>query len=148
MKGIRIGKWQPLGGVRLKSWAIYSVLLLLGLGNVLASVFEWHDGVGMMIFNGICVVGLVAAVAHKVLTMEPRKMWRVLAFLLSAIGVAAIFYVQVAENELQQWLKILLYVVGVLLLTMGGVSMVRWRRYSFERREELLHSRRKKENNS
>lgn len=143
MKGVQIGKWQPLGGIRLKSWAIYAVLLLLGLGNVVAGVMEWHDTVAMLVFNGVCVVGLVIAVMHKILTMEPRKKWRVLSFLLSTLGVLSVFCSQFIEEGLYEWQKILLLVVGAVLLAIGGISIVRWRRYSLAHKEELQNSRRK-----
>ena len=143
MKGVQIGKWQPLGGVRLKSRAIYAVLLLLGLGNVVAGVMEWHDTVAMLVFNGVCVVGLVIAVMHKILTMEPRKKWRVLSFLLSTLGVLSVFCSQFIEEGLYEWQKILLLVVGAVLLAIGGISIVRWRRYSLAHKEELQNSRRK-----
>ena len=143
MKGVQIGKWQPLGGIRLKSRAIYAVLLLLGLGNVVAGVMEWHDTMAMMVFNGVCVVGLVIAVMHKILTMEPRKKWRVLSFLLSTLGVLSVFCSQFIEKGLYEWQKILLLVVGAVLLAIGGISIVRWRRYSLAHKEELQNSRRK-----
>ena len=143
MKGVQIGKWQPLGGIRLKSWAIYAVLLLLGLGNVVASAMEWHDTMAMLVFNGVCVVGLVIAVMHKILTMEPRKKWRVLSFLLSTLGVLSVFCSQFIEEGLYEWQKILLLVVGAVLLAIGGISIVRWRRYSLAHKEELQNSRRK-----
>ena len=143
MKGVQIGKWQPLGGIRLKSWAIYAVLLLLGLGNVVAGVMEWHDTMAMMVFNGLCVVGLVIAVMHKILTMEPRKKWRVLSFLLSTLGVLSVFCSQFIEDKLYEWQKILLLVVGAVLLAIGGMSIVRWRRYSLAHKEELRRQRNK-----
>ena len=143
MKGVQIGKWQPLGGIRLKSKAIYAVLLLLGLGNVAAGVMEWHDTMAMMVFNGLCVVGLVIAVMHKILTMEPRKKWRVLSFLLSTLGVLSVFCSQFIEDKLYEWQKILLLVVGAVLLAIGGMSIVRWRRYSLAHKEELRRQRNK-----
>ena len=143
MKGVQIGKWQPLGGIRLKSKVIYAVLLLLGLGNVVAGVMEWHDTMAMMVFNGLCVVGLVIAVMHKILTMEPRKKWRVLSFLLSTLGVLSVFCSQFIEDKLYEWQKILLLVVGAVLLAIGGMSIVRWRRYSLAHKEELQSIRRK-----
>lgn len=143
LKFVRIGNWQPIGGIRLKSWAIYAVLLLLGLGNVVASVMEWHDTMAMMVFNGVCVVGLVIAVMHKIFTMEPRKMWRVLSFLMSVLGVLSVFCAQFIEDALYQWQKILLYVVGIVLLTIGGISIVRWRRYSLAHKADLQQKRKK-----
>ena len=143
MKGVQIGEWQPLGGIRLKSKAIYAVLLLLGLGNVVAGVMEWHDTMAMMVFNGLCVVGLVIAVMHKILTMEPRKKWRVLSFLLSTLGVLSVFCSQFIEDKLYEWQKILLLVVGAVLLAIGGMSIVRWRRYSLAHKEELRRQRNK-----
>ena len=143
MKRVQIGKWQPLGGIRLKSKAIYAVLLLLGLGNVAAGVMEWHDTMAMMVFNGLCVVGLVIAVMHKILTMEPRKKWRVLSFLLSTLGVLSVFCSQFIEDKLYEWQMILLLVVGAVLLAIGGMSIVRWRRYSLAHKEELRRQRNK-----
>lgn len=144
MKEVRIGKWQPLGGIRLKSWAIYSLLLLLGLGNALAGALEWHDTLAMLVFNGVCIVALVVAVMHKVLTMEPRKKWRVLAFLFTAMGVLAVFCSEFLANDIEQWLKILLLVAGSVLILLGGVSMVCWRRYSFAHKEHLQSNRSKR----
>lgn len=144
MKGVQIGKWQPLGGIRLKSWAIYAVLLLLGLGNVVAGVMEWHDTMAMMVFNGVCVVGLVIAVMHKIFTMEPRKMWRVLSFIVPVLGVILLLCARVADstNEYPNLIMPLI-VVGTLLLAVGVVCLVRWRRYSLAHKEELQNSRRK-----
>ena len=143
MKGVQIGKWQPLGGIRLKSEAIYAVLLLLGLGNALAGVMEWHDTMGMLVFNGVCIVLLILAVMQKVMQMEPRKKWRVLSFLLSTLGVLSVFCSQFIEDKLYEWQKILLLVVGAVLLLVGGVSIVRWRRYSLAHKEELRRQRNK-----
>ena len=143
MKGVQIGKWQPLGGIRLKSKAIYAVLLLLGLGNALAGVMEWHDTMGMLVFNGVCIVLLILAVMQKVMQMEPRKKWRVLSFLLSTLGVLSVFCSQFIEDKLYEWQKILLLVVGAVLLLVGGVSIVRWRRYSLAHKEELRRQRNK-----
>ena len=143
LKFVRIGNWQPIGGIRLKSWVIGAILLLLGLGNVVAGVMEWHDTMAMMVFNGLCVVGLVIAVMHKILTMEPRKKWRVLSFLLSTLGVLSVFCSQFIEDKLYEWQKILLLVVGAVLLAIGGMSIVRWRRYSLAHKEELRRQRNK-----
>ena len=143
MKGVQIGKWQPLGGIRLKSKAIYAVLLLLGLGNVAAGVMEWHDTMGMLVFNGVFIVLLILAVMQKVMQMEPRKMWRMLAFLLSVSGVLAVFCSSFLEGELEQWLNILLFAAGAMLILLGGVSMVMWRRYSLAHKQELQNTRRK-----
>ena len=144
MKGVQIGKWQPLGGIRLKSWAIYAVLLLLGLGNVVASAMEWHDTMAMLVFNGVCVVGLVIAVMHKIFTMEPRKKWRILSFIVPVLGVILLLCARVADstNEYPNLIMPLI-VVGTLLLAVGVVCLVRWRRYSLAHKEELQNSRRK-----
>ncbi len=144
MKGVQIGKWQPLGGIRLKSWAIYAVLLLLGLGNVVASVMEWHDTMAMMVFNGVCVVGLVIAVMHKIFTMEPRKMWRILSFIVPVLGVILLLCARVADstNEYPNLIMPLI-VVGTLLLAVGVVCLVRWRRYSLAHKADLQQKRKK-----
>ena len=144
MKGVQIGKWQPLGGIRLKSWAIYAVLLLLGLGNVVASVMEWHDTMAMMVFNGVCVVGLVIAVMHKIFTMEPRKMWRILSFIVPVLGVILFLFSRVADstNEYPNLIMPLI-VVGTLLLAVGVVCLVRWRRYSLAHKADLQQKRKK-----
>ena len=45
-------KSQMRAGASLKRWiAVAVVLVLLGLGNVLSGVFEWHDTMAMLIFN-------------------------------------------------------------------------------------------------
>ena len=144
MKGVQIGKWQPLGGIRLKSWAIYAVLLLLGLGNALAGAMEWHDTVAMLVFNGVCVVGLVIAVMHKIFTMEPRKKWRILSFIVPVLGVVLLLCARVADstNEYPNLIMPLI-VVGTLLLAVGVVCLVRWRRYSLAHKEELHRQRNK-----
>ena len=145
MKGVQIGKWQPLGGIRLKSWAIYAVLLLLGLGNVVAGVMEWHDTMAMLVFNGVCVVGLVIAVMHKIFTMEPRKKWRILSFIVPVLGVILLLCARVADstNEYPNLIMPLI-VVGTLLLAVGVVCLVRWRRYSLAHKADLQQTRNKK----
>ena len=143
LKFIRIGNWQPIGGIRFKSWVIGAILLFLGLGNALAGVMEWHNTMGMMVFNGVCIVLLILAVMQKVMQMEPRKKWRVLSFLLSTLGVLSVFCSQFIEDKLYEWQKILLLVVGAVLLLVGGVSIVRWRRYSLAHKEELRRQRNK-----
>ena len=119
------------------------ILLLLGAGNAVAAIFEWYDSKGMLIFNGVCVVVLVVAVMHKVFSMEARKMWRILAFLLSALGVLAVFCSQFLASDIEPWLMTTLLAVGATLLLLGGISMVRWRRYSFERKDQLHNVRKK-----
>ena len=119
------------------------ILLLLGVGNVAAAILEWYDSKGMLIFNGVCVVVLVVAVMHKVFSMEARKMWRILAFLLSSLGVLTVFCSQFLASDIEPWLMTTLLTVGAVLLLLGGVSMVRWRRYSFERKEQLQKDRNK-----
>ena len=119
------------------------ILLLLGVGNAAAAILEWYDSKGMLIFNGVCVTVLIVAVMHKIFTMEARKMWRVLAFLLSTIGVLAVFCSQFLASDIEPWLMITLLAVGAALLLLGGISMVRWRRESFERKEQLQNKRKK-----
>lgn len=119
------------------------ILLLLGVGNVAAAILEWYDSKGMLIFNGVCVVVLVVAVMHKIFSMEARKMWRILAFLLSSLGLLAVFCSQFLASDIEPWLMTTLLAVGAVLLLLGGVSMVRWRRYSFERKEQLQKDRNK-----
>ena len=119
------------------------ILLLLGVSNAAAAILEWYDSKGMLIFNGVCVIVLVVAVMHKVFSMEARKMWRILAFLLSSLGVLTVFCSQFLASDIEPWLMTTLLAVGAVLLLMGGVSMVRWRRYSFERKEQLQKDRNK-----
>ena len=144
MKGVQIGKWQPLGGIRLKSKAIYAVLLLLGLGNVAAGVMEWHDTMGMLVFNGVFIVLLILAVMQKVMQMEPRKMWRVLSFIVPGGGMLALFCARVADsnNEYPNLIAPLI-VVGVLLFVAGAVCIIRWRKYSLAHKELLKQQRNK-----
>ena len=119
------------------------ILLLLGVSNAAAAILEWYDSKGMLIFNGVCVVVLVVAVMHKIFSMEARKMWRILAFLLSSLGVLAVFCSQFLASDIEPWLMTTMLAVGAILLLLGGVSMVRWRRYSFERKEQLQKDRNK-----
>lgn len=129
--------------VKIKNVVVYVILLLLGAGNAAAAILEWYDSKGMLIFNGVCVAVLIVAVMHKIFTMEARKMWRILAFLLSTIGVLAVFCSQFLASDIEPWLTITLLAVGAALLLLGGISMVRWRRESFERKEQLQNKRKK-----
>ena len=129
--------------VKIKNVVVYVILLLLGVGNATAAILEWYDSKGMLIFNGVCVAVLIVAVMHKIFTMEARKMWRILAFLLSTIGVLAVFCSQFLASDIEPWLMITLLAVGAVLLLLGGISMVRWRRESFERKEQLQNKRKK-----
>ena len=129
--------------VKIKNVVVYVILLLLGTGNAAAAILEWYDSKGMLIFNGVCVAVLIVAVMHKIFTMEARKMWRILAFLLSTIGVLAVFCSQFLASDIEPWLMTTLLAVGAALLLLGGISMVRWRRESFERKEQLQNKRKK-----
>ena len=129
--------------VKIKNVVVYVILLLLGVGNAAAAILEWYDSKGMLIFNGVCVAVLIVAVMHKIFTMEARKMWRILAFLLSTIGVLAVFCSQFLASDIEPWLMTTLLAVGAALLLLGGISMVRWRRESFERKEQLKNKRKK-----
>lgn len=129
--------------VKIKNVVVYVILLLLGAGNAAAAILEWYDSKGMLIFNGVCVAVLIVAVMHKIFTMEARKMWRILAFLLSTIGVLAVFCSQFLASDIEPWLMTTLLAVGAALLLLGGISMVRWRRESFERKEQLQNKRKK-----
>lgn len=132
-----------MADVKIRNVVVNVILLLLGVGNAVAAVFEWYDSVGMLVFNGLCVALLVAAVMHKVFGMEPRKKWRILAFLLSTMGVLAVFCSQFLASDIEPWLMITLLAVGAVLLLLGGISMVCWRRFSFERKEQLQNKRKK-----
>ena len=129
--------------VKIKNVVVYVILLLLGVGNAAAAILEWYDSKGMLIFNGVCVAVLIVAVMHKIFTMEARKMWRILAFLLSTIGVLAVFCSQFLASDIEPWLMTTLLAVGAALLLLGGISMVCWRRESFERKEQLQNKRKK-----
>lgn len=131
-------------GIKIKHLVINALLLILAVGNAVAAMFEWYDSAGMLVFNGICVALLMVAVMQKVFTMEPRKKWRVLSFLLSTLGVLSAFCAQFIEDGEYAWQKIMLYVVSVVLLTFGGISIVCWRRYSLERKAQLQNNRPKK----
>ena len=129
--------------IKIRNVVTYIILLLLGVCNAAAAILEWYDSKGMLIFNGVCVVVLVVAVMHKVFSMEARKMWRILACLLSSLGVLTVFCSQFLASDIEPWLMTTLLAVGAILLLLGGVSMVRWRRYSFERKEQLQKDRNK-----
>ena len=143
MEGIQIGKFR-LGGLRLKSLAINAVLLLLGVGNAVAAVAEWYDSAGMLVYNGVCVALLVLAVMHKVLTMEPRKKWRVLSFIVPVMGVILLLCARVADstNEYPNLIMPLI-IIGALLIAVGVVCIVRWRRYSLAHKADLQQKRKK-----
>lgn len=144
MKGIQIGKFQ-IGGFRLKGWATGVALAVMGVGNAIAAVAEWYDSVGMLIFNGVCVVALIVAVLIKVFSLEPRKKWRILSFLTPGAGVVALFCGRIIDssNSYPQWVAPLLILGGVLILA-GIICIIRWRRESFERKEQLQKERPKR----
>ena len=143
MEGIQVGKFR-LGGFRLKSLAINAVLLLLGVGNAVAAVAEWYDSAGMLVYNGVCVALLVLAVMHKVLTMEPRKKWRILSFIMPGAGAIAIFCARMVDstNSYPQWVLPLL-AIGSVMILLGAICIVRWRRESLGRKSELQNKRKK-----
>ena len=144
LKFIRIGNWQPIAGIRLKSWVIGAILLLLALGNAVAGAMEWHDTMGMLVFNGVFIVLLILAVMQKVMQMEPRKMWRVLSFIVPGGGMLALFCARVADsnNEYPNLIAPLI-VVGALLIVAGAVCIIRWRKYSLAHKELLKQQRNK-----
>lgn len=141
MKGIQIGKFQ-IGGFRLKGWAICIALAIMGIGNAIAGVAEWHDTVGMLIFNGVCVVALIAAVLIKIFSLEPRKKWRVLSFLTPGVGIAALFCGRMIDstNSYPQWVTPLL-VLGVALIILGAVCIAHWRKESLAHKKYLKQQR-------
>lgn len=143
MKGIQIGKFR-IGGFRLKGWAISISLAIMGIGNAVASAFELHDTTGMLAFNGACVAALVVAVLIKVFSLEPRKKWRILSFLTPGTGIVALFCARMIDstNSYPQWV-IPLLVIGSALILLGAICIVRWRRFSFERKEQLQNKRKK-----
>lgn len=143
MKGIQIGKFR-IGGFRLKGWAISISLAIMGIGNAVASAFELHDTTGMLAFNGACVAVLVVAVLIKVFSLEPRKKWRILSFLTPGTGIVALFCARMIDstNSYPQWV-IPLLVIGSVLILLGAICIVRWRRESFKRKEQLQNKRKK-----
>ncbi len=141
MKGLQIGKFR-LGGFRLKGWAISISLAIMGIGNAVASVFELHNTTGMLIFNGVCVVALIVAVLIKIFSLEPRKKWRILSFLTPGTGIVALFCARMIDstNSYPQWIMPLL-VIGSVMILLGVICIVRWRRESFYRKEYLKQQR-------
>lgn len=133
-----------MADVRIKNVVVNVILLLLGVGNAVAAVFEWYDSVGMLIFNGLCVVLLIAAVMHKVFNMEPRKKWRILSFIMPGAGAVAIFCARMIDstNSYPQWILPLL-VIGSVMIMLGAICIVRWRRESLGRKSELQNKRKK-----
>ncbi len=133
-----------MADVRIKNVVVNVILLLLGVGNAVAAVFEWYDSVGMLIFNGLCVVLLIAAVIHKVFGMEPRKKWRILSFITPGVGAIAIFCARMIDstNSYPQWVLPLL-AIGSVLILLGAICIVRWRRESLGRKSELQNKRKK-----
>ena len=133
-----------MADVRIKNVVVNVILLLLGVGNAVAAVFEWYDSAGMLIFNGLCVVLLIAAVMHKVFNMEPRKKWRILSFIMPGAGAIAIFCARMIDstNSYPQWVLPLL-AIGSGLILLGAICIVRWRRESLGRKSELQNKRKK-----
>ena len=133
-----------MADVRIKNVVVNVILLLLGVGNAVAAVFEWYDSAGMLIFNGLCVVLLIAAVMHKVFNMEPRKKWRILSFIMPGAGAIAIFCARMIDstNSYPQWILPLL-AIGSMMILLGAICIVRWRRESLGRKSELQNKRKK-----
>ena len=133
-----------MADVRIKNVVVNVILLLLGVGNAVAAVFEWYDSVGMLIFNGLCVVLLIAAVMHKVFNMEPRKKWRILSFIMPGAGAIAIFCARMIDstNSYPQWILPLL-AIGLVMILLGAICIVRWRRESLGRKSELKKKKKK-----
>ena len=133
-----------MADVRIKNVVVNVILLLLGVGNAVAAVFEWYDSAGMLIFNGLCVVLLIAAVMHKVFNMEPRKKWRILSFIMPGVGAIAIFCARMIDstNSYPQWILPLL-AIGSVMILLGAICIVRWRRESLGRKSELQNKRKK-----
>ena len=133
-----------MADVRIKNVVVNVILLLLGVGNAVAAVFEWYDSVGMLIFNGLCVVLLIATVMHKVFNMEPRKKWRILSFIMPGAGAIAIFCARMIDstNSYPQWILPLL-AIGSVMILLGAICIVRWRRESLGRKSELQNKRKK-----
>ena len=98
----------------------------------------------MLIFNGLCVVLLIAAVMHKVFNMEPRKKWRILSFIMPGAGAIAIFCARMIDstNSYPQWVLPLL-AIGSVMILLGAICIVRWRRESLGRKSELQNKRKK-----
>lgn len=131
-------KSQMRAGASLKRWiAVAVVLVLLGLGNVLAGVFEWHDTMAMLIFNCVCIVALVAVLVERILLMEPRKKWRLLSFLVPACGVLVLITAYAANGGEYDGFVPALACVGAMLIIYGVSCIVRWRTYSFAHKEHL-----------
>ena len=133
-----------MADVRIKNVVVNVILLLLGVGNAVAAVFEWYDSAGMLIFNGLCVVLLIAAVMHKVFNMEPRKKWRILSFIMPGAGAIAIFCARMIDstNSYPQCVLPLL-AIGSVMILLGAICIVRWRRESLGRKSELQNKRKK-----
>ena len=133
-----------MADVRIKNVVVNVILLLLGVGNAVAAVFEWYDSAGMLIFNGLCVILLIAAVMHKVFNMEPRKKWRILSFIMPGVGAIAIFCARMIDstNSYPQWILPLL-AIGSVMILLGAICIVRWRRESLGRKSELQNKRKK-----
>ena len=133
-----------MADVRIKNVVVNVILLLLGVGNAVAAVFEWYDSAGMLIFNGLCVVLLIAAVMHKVFNMEPRKKWRILSFIMPGAGAIAILCARMIDstNSYPQWVLPLL-AIGSVMILLGAICIVRWRRESLGRKSELQNKRKK-----
>ena len=133
-----------MADVRIKNVVVNVILLLLGVGNAVAAVFEWYDSAGMLIFNGLCVVLLIAAVMHKVFNMEPRKKWRILSFIMPGAGAIAIFCARMIDstNSYPQW-SLPLLAIGSVMILLGAICIVRWRRESLGRKSELQNKRKK-----
>lgn len=65
--------------------------------------------------------------------MSKREMvYAVLAAIFSLLGVVSIFCTQFLAAELGSQQKIILFVVGIVLLNVGGICLVRWRRNKFQ----------------
>ena len=131
-------KSQMRADASVKRWAAVGIILaMLGLGNALAGVFEWHDTMAMLIFNCVCVVVLMTVVAEKISLMEPRKKWRLMSFVVPSWGVIALVAARAVDGSEYDRLVPALGCVGAMLIIYGVSCVVRWRKYSFAHKEHL-----------
>ncbi len=133
--------------VRLRNRLLLGAVTALAVVNAVAGYFDIHSSAAIVVCNALGVAVMVAAIWVEFARMIPRKRWRALSFLVTGIGVAALFCGTAMKQEAQNEWAMPVVGVGVALIMLGGVCAVHWRRYSLAYRDKLQQERRKPKGN-
>lgn len=133
--------------VRLRNRLLMGAVAALAIVNAVAGYFDIHNTVAIVVCNALGVAVMVAALWVEFARMIPRKRWRALSFLVPSVAVIVIFYATAMKQAGDGEWSTAVMGVGVVLLVMGGVCAMHWRKHSLACKEKLQHERRKPQNN-